>query len=129
MAVYSLICVFCNDPGFVPKNLKIQRPELFEYVKAQAGREIEEMKLYAQLHASKRTKNNELEMSNLTTDLESQTLVKTNENEKEIETDTKSKKGKKKGKRISMREKMTRFNYCPECDNIQPPRTVHCSLC
>ena len=81
-----------------------------------------------ELSAVKRSKIGDNE-SNESTDIESQTLVKTEGSDESTEPQDKSKKSKKSRKRVSMKDRMTRFNYCQECDNIQPPRASHCSIC
>ncbi len=47
-------------------------------------------------------------------DLESQSLVKTEGSDENTEAQDKSKKSKKSRKRVSTKERMTRFNYCPD---------------
>lgn len=59
-------------------------------------------------------------------DLESQALVGNDTTEQPDE--DKSKKAKKKRKKMSMKERITTFQYCVQCDNIQPPRSSHCDF-
>ena len=69
------------------------------------------MKQMAENYANMRNRSSEVEMTNVTSDLESQTLVKTDTSEDNSESEIKTKKGKKKFKRVSLKERMTRFNY------------------
>ncbi|CAI2374440.1 unnamed protein product [Moneuplotes crassus] len=129
MCMWSLITIFCNDPGFVPKNLKDLRPELYQRVKAESNQEMGGLHQMNEMTASKRTKTADLESQDNSADLESQDLIKTDGSDESTEAQDKSKKSKKNRKRVSTKERMTRFNYCHDCDNIQPPRAQHCHLC
>ena len=150
LVVLSLYRAFTNDPGYVSRTLKHERSDLFIQAKMEYGNlfnifdirflmyliidltlfliDQEEMRHNEKHDKARKHTTQDAELTDISFDIESHSLVKTEQLPIENDGEMKSKSEKKEGKRQQRINRMVKFNYCKKCDNLQPPRADHCGL-